>query len=380
MFVLPCDTDPGRRTGDARSRTAALPTPNIGWSVRPELSTAACTVPRCRVPPPRSGRRPDDPRLADYVGLADPELRRRVEAERGFFIAESPLVVRRLVRSGRTRPVGARHARAARGARRRRSAGARRAGVRRAPGRCCGAVVGFDLHRGAVASADRWPLPTVDARAATAPGAVAVLAEAQRPRESRRRVPERGRARRSTRCCSTRSAADPLYRRCVRVSIGHVLHRSVDPAAVARRRARRRVHDCSRSRPRADADAARRRRLARRGPRCCSAPEGPGLSPAWLAAADAARPDPDAARRRLAQRRDRRRDRVLRRAPLDRGPIDRDPAVVDLDAAGQRDRVEQRAVVGDEQHRAREVRRAPVRAARSRAGRGGSSARRARGS
>ena len=40
---------------------------------------------------------PADPRLADYVDLADPELRRRVETEAGFFIAESPLVVRRLL-------------------------------------------------------------------------------------------------------------------------------------------------------------------------------------------------------------------------------------------------------------------------------------------
>ena len=44
---------------------------------------------------------PADPRLADYVDLSDPELRKRVESERGFFIAESPLVVRRLLESGR---------------------------------------------------------------------------------------------------------------------------------------------------------------------------------------------------------------------------------------------------------------------------------------
>src|SRR5258708_5545771 len=44
---------------------------------------------------------PGDARLSDYVDLADPDVRRRVEAERGFFIAESPLVVRRLLESGR---------------------------------------------------------------------------------------------------------------------------------------------------------------------------------------------------------------------------------------------------------------------------------------
>ena len=44
---------------------------------------------------------PADPRLADYVDLADPDVRRRIEADQGFFIAESPLVVRRLLESGR---------------------------------------------------------------------------------------------------------------------------------------------------------------------------------------------------------------------------------------------------------------------------------------
>src|SRR5262245_15792860 len=44
---------------------------------------------------------PADPRLSDYVDLTDPVLRRRIETERGFFIAESPLVVRRLLASRR---------------------------------------------------------------------------------------------------------------------------------------------------------------------------------------------------------------------------------------------------------------------------------------
>ncbi len=162
---------------------------------------------------------PSDPRVTDYVDLADPDVRRRVEAERGFFIAESPLVVRRLLGSGRTvrsllltpaqyealsdvvsetaAPVYV----------------ASEAVLRR--------VVGFHLHRGAVAAADRWPLPPVESvlegarrvavlervndhenlgvlfRSAAALGVDAVLLDAE---------------------CS-----DPLYRRCVRVSIGHVL-------------------------------------------------------------------------------------------------------------------------------------------------------------
>ena len=41
--------------------------------------------------------RADDPRIADYVDLSDPELRRSVEARDGFFIAEGALVVRTLL-------------------------------------------------------------------------------------------------------------------------------------------------------------------------------------------------------------------------------------------------------------------------------------------
>ena len=99
----------------------------------------------------------DDPRLAEYVGLTDPQLRQRVEAERQFFIAESPLVVEALVRSGRTvRSVlvtpGQHDA-----------IGATLVGVDApvyiARPEVLRKVVGFDLHRGAVASADRWPTP-----------------------------------------------------------------------------------------------------------------------------------------------------------------------------------------------------------------------------
>ena len=118
----------------------------------------------------------------------------------------------------------------------------------------------------------------------------------------------------STRCCSTRECADPLYRRCVRVSIGHVLTRPVDAAAVARRAARRRVH-AVRAHARRPAplpldavDVAGAVRVAARL-------RGPGAVAEWLAAADAAGPHPDAPGGRLAQRRDRGRDRVLRERP-----------------------------------------------------------------
>ena len=43
---------------------------------------------------------PTDPRLADYVSLRDVQLRRHLEAEHGFFIAEGEKVVRRAVAGG----------------------------------------------------------------------------------------------------------------------------------------------------------------------------------------------------------------------------------------------------------------------------------------
>jgi tRNA G18 (ribose-2'-O)-methylase SpoU len=43
---------------------------------------------------------PADPRLGDYAALSDPALRKRYENERGVFIAEGPNPVRELVASG----------------------------------------------------------------------------------------------------------------------------------------------------------------------------------------------------------------------------------------------------------------------------------------
>ncbi|MGL5928503.1 MAG: TrmH family RNA methyltransferase, partial [Dermatophilaceae bacterium] len=42
----------------------------------------------------------DDPRLADYVGLTDVTLRRRLEPAGGLYIAESEKVIRRALAAG----------------------------------------------------------------------------------------------------------------------------------------------------------------------------------------------------------------------------------------------------------------------------------------
>jgi tRNA G18 (ribose-2'-O)-methylase SpoU len=161
----------------------------------------------------------DDPRLADFVGLTDPQLRRRVEAERQFFIAESPLVVEALVRSGRSirsvlvTPLQ-RDALAA-------ALADLDAPVYVARPEILRKVVGFDLHRGAVASAERWVLPTVESVLASA-RRVAVLQKLG-DHENLGGIFRNAAALGIDAVLLDTECADPLYRRCVRVSIGHAI-------------------------------------------------------------------------------------------------------------------------------------------------------------
>jgi tRNA G18 (ribose-2'-O)-methylase SpoU len=160
-----------------------------------------------------------DPRLADYVDLLDPARRTRVEADGGFFIAESPFVVRSLLRSGRTvrsvlvtpkqcEALG--HV-----------LSLVTAPVYVAPEDVLRRVVGFDLHRGAVAAANRWPLPSV---AAVLDGArrIAVLQKLN-DHENLGVLFRSAAALGMDAVLLDGECADPLYRRAVRVSIGHVL-------------------------------------------------------------------------------------------------------------------------------------------------------------
>jgi tRNA G18 (ribose-2'-O)-methylase SpoU len=173
------------------------------------------------VQPPVAVSDPDDPRLVDYVDLADPDLRRRVEADRGFFVAESPLVVRRLLESDRVvRSVLATPAQYDALADAFALAGLD-APVYVAPDAVLRRVVGFHLHRGVVAAADRWTLPPV----ATVLAGARRVAVLQRVNDHE----NLGVLFRSAAALGVDAVlldpecSDPLYRRCVRVSIGHVL-------------------------------------------------------------------------------------------------------------------------------------------------------------
>jgi tRNA G18 (ribose-2'-O)-methylase SpoU len=166
---------------------------------------------------------PNDRRVDDYRELHDARARRRMEQAddmgRGFFVAEGGHALARLLASGRrirsvlVDPV------------RLDALGDRLAGLEApvlvADQPTLRAVAGFPVHRGVLAAADRWPLPD--------PAAVLAGAERVAVLEDINDHENLGVIFRSAgslgldavllspRCC------DPLYRRSVRVSMGHVL-------------------------------------------------------------------------------------------------------------------------------------------------------------
>jgi tRNA G18 (ribose-2'-O)-methylase SpoU len=159
-----------------------------------------------------------DPRLADYVSLRDVQLRKHLEAEHGLFIAEGEKVVRRAIAAGypvRSLLMAERWLPGLRA-----ELDATVAPCYVVSERLAEEVTGFHVHRGALASLARLPLPPVAEvlagasrvvvledivdhtnvgavfRSAAALGIDAVLL--------------------SPRC------ADPLYRRSVKVAMGAV--------------------------------------------------------------------------------------------------------------------------------------------------------------
>ena len=172
--------------------------------------------------------------LADYTSLTDVALRRRIETERGLYMAESTKVVARAVEAGHAprsflmterhleemRPVIAAAA----------GTGGRGDGgpvpVLIAPEGLLESITGFHLHRGALAAMNRPVLADVDELLASACGGrgarrVAVLEDLVDHTNV-------GAAFRSAAALGvdavlvTPRCADPLYRRSVRVSMGAV--------------------------------------------------------------------------------------------------------------------------------------------------------------
>ena len=177
----------------------------------------------------------DDPRLADYARLTDMDLRTSLEAEHGLFIAEGTKVIIRAVGAGypvrsmllperrlgdmptlttalttalrtaptTTQPLGI-------------------APVYVVPDAIAERITGFRLHRGALASLQRKPLPEVAELAATATARRLLVLED---------LVDHGNVGAIFRCAAALGVdavivsprcADPLYRRSVKVSMGAV--------------------------------------------------------------------------------------------------------------------------------------------------------------
>jgi tRNA G18 (ribose-2'-O)-methylase SpoU len=141
----------------------------------------------------------DDERLADYVGLTDVALRSRREPELGLYLAESDKVIRRALverveAAGVPVFAGAPHV--------------------------LESITGFNVHRGAIASMHRPPLPDPKDLLAAARRVVVLedVVDHTNVGAAFRSVAGLG----ADAVLVTPRCADPLYRRAVRVSMGTV--------------------------------------------------------------------------------------------------------------------------------------------------------------
>ena len=159
-----------------------------------------------------------DPRLADYVELPDPAARRRIEREE-LFVVEGVTAITRLLSSGhRIRSVLVTPQALARFDGELDSVDAP---VYVADREVLAATVGFDLHRGAVAVAERQPLPSV-ADAVAGASRIAVLEGLNDP-ENLGALARSARAFGIGAFVLDPTCIDPYYRRTIRVSMGEVL-------------------------------------------------------------------------------------------------------------------------------------------------------------
>jgi tRNA G18 (ribose-2'-O)-methylase SpoU len=161
---------------------------------------------------------PDDPRLGDYRDLRDVELRRHLEAEHGLFLAEGEKVVRRAVEAGFTPRSFLMAPRWLDGL----------ADVLDAsPAPCfvvaeqlAEEVTGFHVHRGALASLERRPLPALDDVLAEA-RSVLVLEDIV-DHTNVGAIFRSGAALGFDAVLLAPRCADPLYRRSIKVAMGAV--------------------------------------------------------------------------------------------------------------------------------------------------------------
>jgi tRNA G18 (ribose-2'-O)-methylase SpoU len=163
----------------------------------------------------------DDPRLGEYVKLNDQRFRRRLEGD-GFFIAEGYVAIDRLIESEhRVRSVLLAPSRVERFAQHLPALAAAGVPVFVADADVIAGVVGFDLHRGVLASADRLAAPELSDLAARV-RRVAMLEGLNDP-ENLGAIARAAAAFSVDGLVIDRSCTDPYSRRTVRVSMGEVL-------------------------------------------------------------------------------------------------------------------------------------------------------------
>ena len=160
---------------------------------------------------------PDDP-LDDYRALNDPVRRRQVERRGGYFVVEGLFAIEALLDS----PYPVRSVLATeRRAERVRALVDGRAPVLVRTDDEVAAIAGFDFHRGVLASATRLP-PASVAEVVGNARTVAVV-EGLGDHENLGALFRNAAALEVGAVLLDPSTADPLYRRSVRVSVGHVL-------------------------------------------------------------------------------------------------------------------------------------------------------------
>jgi tRNA G18 (ribose-2'-O)-methylase SpoU len=165
---------------------------------------------------------PGDTRTAAYRELRDAGLRRRLEADEGVFVVEGARTVRTLLvsrwpllsvllRPERVAGLGDVVAEAEK----------RGAPVYVAAPDCFDAIAGFPVHRGVLALGGRRALP--EPRALLAASTTAVVVEGVNDHENLGAIFRNAATLGAGAVLLDPSSCDPLYRRCVRVSVGQVL-------------------------------------------------------------------------------------------------------------------------------------------------------------
>ncbi|MFI6286376.1 TrmH family RNA methyltransferase [Streptomyces sp. NPDC051018] len=163
---------------------------------------------------------PDDPRLSDYTGLTDVELRRKREPAEGLFIAEGEKVIRRARDAGyemRSMLLSAKWVDVMKDV-----IDELPAPVYAVSPDLAERVTGYHVHRGALASMQRKPLPTAGELLAHRAGRRVVIFEDIVDHANMGAAFRNAAALGIDSVFLTPRCADPLYRRSVKVSMGAV--------------------------------------------------------------------------------------------------------------------------------------------------------------